>query len=74
MFEVKEKPSGSVKTGQFWTIINIVGASRVAGGGIGKYCKRISFGNTFFQIAKRRCKDFWFHYLPCHYFRNVYWI
>jgi hypothetical protein len=34
---VKEKPSGSVKTGQFRTIINIVGASRVAGGGIGKY-------------------------------------
>lgn len=40
-------------------ILNIVGASSLVGGGIGKLRKQLSFGNTFFQIAKRRCKVFW---------------
>jgi len=38
--------------------LNIVGALRLAGGGIRKLRKKRSFVNTFFQIVKRRCKDF----------------
>jgi len=38
--------------------LNIVDALRLAGGGIRKLRKKMSFVNTFFQIAKRRCKDF----------------
>jgi len=36
----------------------MVGTSMLAGGGIRKLQKQMSFGNTIFQIAKRRCKDF----------------
>ena len=42
-----------VKSSLFWTVLNIVGASSVAGGGIKKLIKKMSFDNTLFQIAKR---------------------
>jgi len=42
-----------VESSLFWTVLNIVGASSVAGGGIKKLIKKMSFDNTLFQIAKR---------------------
>ena len=57
-FEVTGKTLGSVKWASFWTILNMVGTSMLAGGGIRKLQEQMSFGNTIFQIAKRRCKDF----------------
>jgi len=59
MFEVVEDNFWKFKVAFFCTILNIVGASSLAAIGIRKLRKQLSFGNTFFQIAKRRCKVFW---------------
>jgi len=57
MFKVV-KNSWKCKAGLFRTILCMVGTSSIAGGGIRKLRKHMSFGNTLFQIEKRRCKEF----------------